>query len=51
VDRNGAGALSFSSGLYFATPAAINRIDLTTIAGTFDFVQYSQFALYGIRSA
>jgi hypothetical protein len=51
VDRNGSGGLSFSSGLYFATPAAINRIDLTTIAGTFDFVQYSSFALYGIRSA
>jgi hypothetical protein len=49
VDRNGAGGLSFSSGLYFATPAAINRIDLTTIAGTFDFVQHSSFALYGIK--
>ena len=51
VDLNGSGALSYSSGLYFATPAAINRIDLTTIAGTFDFVQYSQFALYGIKGS
>ena len=51
VDLNGSGALSYSSGLYFATPAAINRIDLTTIAGTFDFVQYSTFALYGIKGA
>ena len=51
ADNNGSGALSFSSGLYFATPVAINRIDLTTIAGTFDFVQYSSFALYGIKGA
>ena len=51
VDLNSSGALSYSSGLYFATPAAINRIDLTTIAGTFDFVQYSSFALYGIKGA
>ena len=29
----------------------INRIDLTTIAGTSDFVQYSSFALYGIKGA
>ena len=50
-DRNGAGAVSYSSGLWFKSPEAITRIDLTTIAGTYDFTQYSHFALYGIKGA
>ena len=37
------------SGLYFATPAAITTI--TIVPETANFAQYSQFALYGIRSA
>ena len=48
-DENGAGASSFSGGVYFATPAAITRIDLTSVAGTADFVQYSSFSLYGVK--
>jgi hypothetical protein len=51
VDRNGAGGISFSSGLWFKAPEAINRIDLTTIAGTADFIADSSFALYGIKGA
>ena len=50
VDRNGAGGISFSSGLWFKAPEAINRIDLTTIAGTANFIADSSFALYGIKS-
>jgi len=35
------------SGLWFATPAAINRIDISSNAG--NLMQYSQLSLYGIR--
>ena len=50
VDRNGAGGISFSSGVWMNTNA-ITEIDFTTIEGSFDFVQYSHFALYGIKGA
>jgi hypothetical protein len=50
VDRNGAGGISFSSGLWMNTNA-ITEIDFTTIEGSFDFTQYSHFALYGIKEA
>jgi hypothetical protein len=50
VDRNGAGGISFSSGLWMNTNA-ITEIDFTTIEGSFDFTQYSHFALYGIKGA
>jgi hypothetical protein len=48
VDFNGSGAINFSSGLWMST-SAINRLDITTISGTADFIQYSSFALYGIQ--
>jgi hypothetical protein len=50
VDRNSAGGISFSSGLWMNTNA-ITEIDFTTIEGSFDFTQYSHFALYGIKGA
>jgi len=47
-DNNGSGKLRYGSGLWMNTNA-ITQIDLT---GNGDnFAQYSQFALYGIRSA
>jgi hypothetical protein len=49
-DNNGDGDIALSSGLWYASPAAITSIELTTTATT-SFKQYSQFALYGIRSA
>lgn len=48
VDFNGTGVINFSSGLWMST-SAINRLDITTINGTADFIQYSSFALYGIK--
>lgn len=47
-DNNGSGQISLCSGLWYATPAAITQIDLTTTATT-SFKQYSSFALYGIK--
>jgi large repetitive protein len=49
-DRNGGGEISLSSGLWYASPAAITSIELTTTAAT-EFKSYSQFALYGIKGA
>lgn len=49
-DKNGAGEVWFTSGMWFATPAAITSIVLAPESGT-NFKQYSHFALYGIRSA
>lgn len=50
ADINGAGGdLRLSSGLWFATPAAINSITLYAQGGAANFVQYSSFALYGIK--
>jgi hypothetical protein len=50
ADINGSGGdLRFSSGLWFATPAAITSITLYAQGGSADFVQYSSFALYGIK--
>lgn len=46
TDANGSGYAYFSSGAWRNT-AAINTIKLFTTAG--NFVQYSQFALYGIK--
>lgn len=48
VDFNGSGVINFSSGLWMST-SAIDRLDITTINGTADFIQYSSFALYGIK--
>ena len=46
-DRNGAGELFFSSALWTQT-SAITSITLAPLTGT-NFVQYSSFALYGIK--
>lgn len=50
VDINGSGGdLRFGSGLWFATPAAITSITIYAQGGSADFVQYSSFALYGVK--
>lgn len=46
VDRNGAGSVGLYSGLWIST-APITSITFSTF--TYPFLQYSQFALYGIR--
>lgn len=46
-DRNGAGEVDFCSGVWMDT-AAISEIDIVPNLGT-NFVQYSSFALYGIK--
>jgi len=43
------GVLTFASGLFFATPAAITSIKMFPNVGT-QFNQYSSFALYGVRA-
>lgn len=53
IDLNGTvggqgGRITLNSGLWFATPAAINSISLATSSGT-NFNQHSQFTLYGVR--
>jgi len=45
-DRNGAGAVSLSSGLWMNT-AAVNTISFTVSAANWQ--QYTQFALYGVK--
>lgn len=45
-DDNGSGDLVFSSGAYIKTTAISS---LSLLPGSGSFVQYSQFALYGIR--
>lgn len=49
LDRNGSGLLRLMSGLWRST-AAISTINIFPFASA-SFVQYSHFALYGIRSA
>jgi hypothetical protein len=44
-----AGNIAFRSGLWYATPAAITSIKLIATGGTQNFVQYSSFALYGVK--
>jgi len=44
-----AGDITLRSGLWFATPAAITSIKLLATSGTQNFVQYSTFALYGVK--
>ncbi len=50
ADLNGSGQIRLSSGLWINT-AAIDAIRLFDFNGSGDFVQYSHFALYGIKSA
>ena len=47
-DKNGSGFISLTSGLWMST-SAVTRIDLTPLTGS--FVEYSSFALYGIKGA
>ena len=49
IDTNGGGQIVLDSSLWLNT-AAITQIDLTAKSST-GFVQYSQFALYGIKGA
>ena len=50
-DDNGSGQIFFSSSLWFpSTIAAITSMKFSPVSGT-NFVQYSQFALYGIKGA
>lgn len=45
TDRNGGGQIVFSSGAWYST-AAVNNLTLTSDG---NFVEYSSFALYGIK--
>jgi hypothetical protein len=47
VDLNGSGEMFFGSGAWLNT-SAINRLDITSFTSN-SFVQYSSFALYGIK--
>ena len=47
-DRNGAGTMTFDSGLWLNTNV-VNRIDLVATQG--NLAEYSHFALYGIKGA
>lgn len=48
ADQNGAGAVALNSGLWYVSPVAITSIKFT-IDGSYNFKQYSRFALYGIK--
>lgn len=48
-DLNGSGFIRMFSGLWYATPVAINSIEIT-MPGQ-NITQHSQFALYGIKGA
>ena len=48
-DQNGAGEIFFGSGLWMNTNA-VTQLDITSFTGN-SFVQYSSFALYGIKGA
>lgn len=48
TDQNGAGAITFGSGLWMNSSTAINRIDIVDDSAG-NISQYSQFALYGIK--
>jgi hypothetical protein len=50
VDKNGSGDVEFTSGVFSATPAAITSIKLFPHAAN-TWLQYTQFALYGIKGA
>jgi hypothetical protein len=48
-DANGSGEVAFNSGAWYNTSNAINRIDLILPNYTTNFLQYTEFGLYGIR--
>jgi hypothetical protein len=47
-DNNGSGIVGLNSGAYYGNTNALTSIKLESYGGT-AFVQYSQFALYGIK--
>jgi hypothetical protein len=47
-DANGVGATIFTSGLWMNSSVGVTSIDLTDYYGA-NFVQYSSFALYGVK--
>ena len=49
VDNNGSGMVALASGGWYKTPEAITSISITATNGTSNWVQYSSFALYGIK--
>jgi hypothetical protein len=49
LDTNSAGDLRLGSGLWFKTPEAITSITFFAESGSSNFVQYSSFALYGVK--
>ena len=48
-DRNGAGIVAVTSGLWTTSNTAIDRITLAPLAGS-NFIQYSTVGLYGVRA-
>lgn len=48
TDQNGAGAVTFSSGLWINSSTTINRIDITDDSNG-NISQFSHYALYGIK--
>ena len=48
-DMNGSGKAEFFSGSWLNSSTAINAINFTINGGSTTIVQYSQFALYGIK--
>lgn len=48
LDTNGGGGIAFSSGNWYGSTNAITSIKFTAEASS-SFVQYTQFALYGIK--
>lgn len=50
VDLNGSGQAFFQSAVWMST-SAISSITITAITGSTNYKQYSQFALYGVKSA
>jgi hypothetical protein len=48
LNNSNSGTTWLASGLYFATPAAITTVTLTTNSGA-GFAQHTSFALYGIK--
>jgi hypothetical protein len=50
VDNNGSGIIGLASAMWMpSTPAAVNSITIGTSNSSWNFTQYSQFSLYGIR--
>jgi hypothetical protein len=48
IDNNGSGFLTVFSGAWLNSSSPVNSITLVP-QSTYNFVQYSQFSLYGIK--